>query len=140
MKFLIDANVWFELLHDRAGKEDVMKMLAAAPRRLLATTDFAIHTVGVVVAKKQAQVFATFLEDLIRNEVGVVHLSPTAYRQVIESMRLLKLDFDDAIQYVAAERDDLMIVSLDADFDRTPRGRKTPAQVLAELAAAPPSP
>jgi uncharacterized protein len=69
-----------------------------------------------------------------------VHLSPTAYRQVIESMRLLKLDFDDAIQYVAAERDDLMIVSLDADFDRTPRGRKTPAQVLAELAAATPSP
>jgi hypothetical protein len=30
----------------------------------------------------------------------------------------------------------LKIVSLDADFDRTPRGRLTPAQVLDEIGGA----
>ena len=38
--------------------------------------------------------------------------------------------FDDAYQYVAAEKHNLTLVSFDADFDRTERGRKTPADVL----------
>jgi hypothetical protein len=39
------------------------------------------------------------------------------------------LDFDDAYQYSAAEKYNLTIVSFDSDFDRTPRGRKTPAEI-----------
>jgi hypothetical protein len=31
------------------------------------------------------------------------------------------LDFDDAYQYVVAEKYDLQLVSFDADFDRTER-------------------
>lgn len=42
------------------------------------------------------------------------------------------LDFDDAYQYVAAEKYNLTIVSLDSDFDRTERGRRDPAEVLVE--------
>jgi predicted nucleic acid-binding protein len=34
--------------------------------------------------------------------------------------------------YVAAEKYNLDIVSLDSDFDRTERGRKAPAEVLVE--------
>ncbi len=45
-------------------------------------------------------------------------------------MRRFNLDFDDAYQYVAAKRNDLLLVSLDADFDRTDLGRKTPADLL----------
>ena len=41
-----------------------------------------------------------------------------------------RLDFDDAYQYVAAEFHGLTLVSLDVDFDRTPRGRLTPAAAL----------
>jgi len=44
----------------------------------------------------------------------------------------MKLDFDDAYQYVAAEKHNLTLVSFDADFDRTDRGRKTPAELLEE--------
>jgi len=40
-----------------------------------------------------------------------------------------KLDFDDAYQYIAAEKYDLTIVSFDSDFDRTTRGRKTPSEI-----------
>ena len=37
-----------------------------------------------------------------------------------------------AYQYVAAARDGLIIVSFDGDLDRTPNGKKTPAEILAE--------
>ena len=40
------------------------------------------------------------------------------------------LDFDDAYQYVVAERYGLTIVSFNSDFDRTERGRKTPKDLL----------
>jgi uncharacterized protein len=49
------------------------------------------------------------------------------------------LDFDDAFQYLNAERHGLKIVSFDTDFDRTYLGRMTPEQVLLELSA-PPAP
>jgi predicted nucleic acid-binding protein len=45
-------------------------------------------------------------------------------------IKQFNLDFDDAYQYVAAEKHDLTIVSFDSDFERTGRGRKTPAEVL----------
>ena len=40
------------------------------------------------------------------------------------------LDFDDVYQYVVSGKHDLIIVSLDSDFDRTERGRKTPRDIL----------
>ncbi|GAI81133.1 unnamed protein product [marine sediment metagenome] len=39
------------------------------------------------------------------------------------------LDFDDAYQYVVAEKNGLTIISFDADFDRTEKGRKTPGEI-----------
>lgn len=42
------------------------------------------------------------------------------------------LDSDGAYQYVAAEKHNLTLVSSDADFDRTDRGGKTPAELLEE--------
>jgi len=51
---------------------------------------------------------------------------------VAESARRFGFDFDDAYQYVAAEKHNLILVSFDADFDRTKRGRRTPADILGE--------
>jgi hypothetical protein len=50
----------------------------------------------------------------------------------MSARKRFRLDFDDAYQYVAAEKHDLTLVSFDADFDRTDRGRKTPVDVLGE--------
>ena len=51
-------------------------------------------------------------------------------QRVAEACVAHRLDFDDAYQYVAAELHGLKVVSLDADFDRTPNGRLTPAAAL----------
>jgi hypothetical protein len=49
---------------------------------------------------------------------------------VIDVSQKFSLDFDDAYQYAAAEEQGLILVSFDADFDRTAVGRKTPAAIL----------
>jgi predicted nucleic acid-binding protein len=45
----------------------------------------------------------------------------------------VQLDFGDAYQYVTAEQDGAALVSFDDDFDGTPLGRTTPAQILTSL-------
>jgi uncharacterized protein len=45
-------------------------------------------------------------------------------------MNKFHLDFDDAYQYVAAKRNGLLLVSFDADFDKTDIKRKVPADLL----------
>jgi len=100
----------------------------------LAITDFALHSVGVVLARnKRDDLFVRFISDLLADTgVRYVSLDFADLMAVTETRERLPLDFDDAYQYVAAEKHGLTMVSFDADFDRTERGRKTPAEVLAE--------
>ena len=109
-------------------------LLKAAPPGILAITDFAVHTIGLYLYRDHPELFEAFLEDIVRHRVNTLHLPVSALHRVLEIGRAYSLDFDDSFQYAAAERFDLKLVSFDADFDRTPRGRLTPAQVLTELA------
>lgn len=73
-----------------------------------------------------------FVQDvLVDSAVAVVALQPGAMPRLVDVMQLYRLDFDDAYQYVTAEQRGATVVSFDGDFDRTERGRTTPAQVLA---------
>lgn len=53
-----------------------------------------------------------------------------AHEQIAHFAQQFRLDFDDAYQYALAERYNLIIVSFDSDFDRTPRGRKEPSDLI----------
>ena len=72
-----------------------------------------------------------FLElSTIGTDITILRLDVSGIRRVVETTSRLKLDYDDAYQYVAAELHGLKLVSLDSDFDRTPNGRLTPAAAL----------
>jgi predicted nucleic acid-binding protein len=133
MKYLVDANVWLEAIAAGAHAADAVQLLQSAPPGSLAVTDFSLHTIGLVVTPREPLKFLEFLDDLIRRRVFTLHLTPTDLYTVVERMSSAHLDFDDAFQYVAAKRNDLRIVSFDADFDRSPRGRITPAQAASEI-------
>ena len=63
-------------------------------------------------------------------DVGLVRLEPEDTQGLVDAMKDLGLDFDDAYQYVCSEKYNLTIVSFDGDFDGTGRGRKTPAEIV----------
>jgi predicted nucleic acid-binding protein len=60
----------------------------------------------------------------------VVSLSYEDMGNVIEVSTRFNLDFDDAYQYMVAEKYNLTIISFDSDFDRTELKRKTPREVI----------
>jgi PIN domain. len=51
-------------------------------------------------------------------------------KQLVLIKQKFNLDFDDAYQYVVAEKFGLTIVSFDSDFDKTYFGRKIPNDLI----------
>jgi hypothetical protein len=51
---------------------------------------------------------------------------PEEVLALAEISKRFHLDFDDSYQYAVAQKYGLQILSFDADFDRTEKGRKIP--------------
>jgi len=130
--YLVGTNVWLERLLDQEQSESVGKFLAQAPPATLLLTDFTLHSVGIALTRLEAkEAFIRFVQDVVIDggvQIATVH--PRQVQRLIDVMDAFKLDFDDAYQYVAAENHHATMVSLDSDFDRTDRGRRTPAELL----------
>jgi hypothetical protein len=58
---------------------------------------------------------------------------PEEVLALAEISKRFHLDFDDSYQYAVAQKYGLQILSFDADFDRTEKGRKIPDLKLCGL-------
>ena len=84
-----------------------------------------------VFTKKVWQIpFLNYKDTFYNSEIKLVRLKPPEIEQLIIVTERFNFDFDDAYQYVIAEKYGLTIISFDTDFDRTQRGRKTPAEII----------
>lgn len=72
--------------------------------------------------------FSQLLRELDENRI--IRLTFKDYAEVAYACCNFGLDFDDDYQYVAAKIHNLKLFSLDGDFDRTDRKRKTPKEAL----------
>jgi predicted nucleic acid-binding protein len=130
--YLLDTNIWLERMLEQARSEEVERLLAQVASDQLLITDFSLHSVGVILSRlNRRDEFLSFVQDLfVDGAVGLVSLEPADMERLVAVMSRFGLDFDDAYQYVAAERYDVEIVSFDSDFDGTQRGRVTPAEIV----------
>ena len=108
------------------------RFLERTPGRELFLSDFCLHSIGVVMQRLDRLAgLLLFTQDVFtRAEASLVRLEPDDTERLVAVMEEFRLDYDDAYQYVASEKYDLSIISFDADFDRTARRRRTPADVL----------
>jgi predicted nucleic acid-binding protein len=131
--YLVDTNIWLERLLAQAKSDEAGAFLDHAPSSDFYITDFSFHSICVILARlNKPDVLLEFVRDIfIDGAVNLVSVRPEETTNVIDRMGIFRLDFDDAYQYAAAEKYNLTIVSFDTDFNRTGRGRKTPAEILA---------
>jgi len=134
---IVDTNIWLEQLLGQDRAAEVGEFLAGMPPDSLLMTDFTLHSIGVILTRLQRpEVLSQFVDDVFGGDtVELVSVEPESMPRVVAVINQFRLDFDDAYQYVAAEQDNVGIVSFDGDFDRTDRGRLTPAQALAQALA-----
>jgi len=132
LKFLLDTNIWLEIFLKQSRSFEAKSFLNKAPAGAIFLTDFSLYSIGIsLFDSKQFETFLQFAEDImVRGMVGLIRNEMMDLEKMALVSKKFNLDFDDAYQYVAAEKYDLAIVSFDSDFDRTERGRKTPGQII----------
>jgi uncharacterized protein len=135
LMYLVDTNVWLEVLLEQEKASESQDFLLNADAEDLAITEFSVYSIGVVVGRlKKMGLFRSFIVDTIENAgIRRIRLALEDLVRIPDVMEEEKLDFDDAYQYVAAERHGLSIVSFDGDFDHTRHGRMTPLQTMENL-------
>ena len=132
MKLLVDTNVFLEIILEQEKAAEAKALLTKTEEHQFYISDYSVHSIGLLLfRRKQHDVFREFLNDVLRQAgTSVVSLPADSLGSAIEAAQRYNLDFDDAYQYAAAENHGLTIVSFDADFDRTERGRKAPSEAL----------
>jgi len=130
--YLLDTSIILELLLDQEKADDVEQLLRETQSGRLHLTEFTLYSLGIILTRRKLQdTFLQALDELLgTGTVRLVRLLVRDMKAVVDASRRFNLDFDDAYQYAAAEKRSLEIVSFHRDFDRTPRGRKTPTEIL----------
>lgn len=113
--FLIDTNVFLEILLGQENKETCKEFLDANVGNHF-ISDFSLHSIGVILFKKdKEELFKMFLEDVI-TKVNIATLQRDLYQDLTVVKNELNLDFDDAYQFKLAEEYGLTVITMDKDF------------------------
>lgn len=130
--YLVDTNVWLERLLDQARSEEVGQFFNHIPSEQLFISDFSFHSIAVILNRlDKMEALLYFVQDAFMDSaVVLIHLNPKDTQRLVDVIEQFALDFDDAYQYVSAEKYNLTIVSYDSDFNRTEQGKKTPLEIL----------
>jgi predicted nucleic acid-binding protein len=133
--YLVDTNVWLERLLNQAKSDEVGKFLSVVSSRELYVTDFAFHSICVILTRlARTKVLLDFVQDVfVDGEVNLLSIKPSDAHLLVEAIDTHKFDFDDAYQYVAVKQNELTLISFDTDFDRIANIRKTPSDISREI-------
>ena len=132
VRYLVDTNVWLERLLDQDKSEIVSKFLNTIPVNQLFISDFAVHSIGVILSKlKKLDTLRMFLYDLfINGQIELLTLEPHDLIDVTNNIQKHNLDFDDSYQFTVAEKYALTLVTFDKDFKVIGLKRKTPQDII----------
>jgi predicted nucleic acid-binding protein len=129
--YLLDTNIFLEILLGQEQAESVKALFAKISPLSLHVSDFSLHSIGILLFRRNLhEVYVRLIEDAIINlGITVLRLNAEDVPAMAAFSQRFRLDFDDAYQYGVAEKYGLAIMSFDADFDRTEKGRVTPDKI-----------
>jgi len=132
VRFLVDTNVWLELLLGQEKSDIASRFFDLIPTEELFVSDFSVHSIGVILSRlKKNDVFDMFINDLfIHGQLEQLALDPVDLLEVNSNIRKYKLDFDDSYQFTISQKFDLTIVTFDKDFNIRGIKKKSPDEVI----------
>ena len=132
--YLIDTNIFLELLLDRERREECEKFLSKVENGEIIgfITSFSLHSIAIILEKlKGLQAYRKFLEVILNFEGLIIYsTTPKDEIEICEIAKKFNLTFDDALHYYVARQFNLTLVSFDKDFDRTDIKRKEPKEII----------
>ena len=115
MNYLVDTNIFLEILLNQAGRKKCETFLQGEQGAAW-ISDFTLHSIGVLLFRqKRPELFDKFAADTLP-QFTILSLSETGYSQLAEVNTRHGLDFDDAYQFAVARENNLTIATQDKDF------------------------
>ncbi|NWF95656.1 MAG: type II toxin-antitoxin system VapC family toxin [Candidatus Thorarchaeota archaeon] len=132
MRYLVDTNVFLEVLLEQADATAARRFLKETEPERLVLSDFTLHSIGIILLRHERPgLLKEFVQDVVvRAALGVHGLRPDDLSEVADISARFTMDFDDSYQYLLAKKQHLQIVSYDSHFDRTDLRRVTPSDAL----------
>ncbi len=116
MRHLIDTNVLLELIFQ--GRHFAKCKSFIEQNDNFYITDFAVNSAGVMLFRNNEfilwKAFLQFVEPF-----EIISLSNSEKQKLISVSLQMKLDYDDAYQWLAAKNNGCALVTLDKDFSKT---------------------
>lgn len=136
---LIDTNIIIEIAFNQKRAEECKKLLNAIDQRAFEkevyVTRFALSAIEAMSSKQPPNFLREFLLLILEDKIKIFDLKVEDDLMVNSVHSDLGLDFDDAVQYVAANRLGTWLITFDKDFKSKGLIVKTPAEVLKEILA-----
>ncbi len=120
MNYLVDTNVFLEILLNQAGRKKCEAFLQGE-KGAAWISDFTLHAIGVLLFRqKRPELFGQFAADMLP-QLTILSLSEAGYSRLAEINIRHGLDFDDAYQFSVAQENKLAVATQDKDFQRVQR-------------------
>ncbi|MFB6199411.1 MAG: type II toxin-antitoxin system VapC family toxin [Candidatus Nanohaloarchaea archaeon] len=131
--YLIDSNIFLEILLKQENKEDCKEVLGKVAEGEIhgVVSKFTVHGIEGMLTEEPAALdkFMTNITSIVNLQISDTTIQEE--KQILEIAKNSSLDFDDALQYSVAQRENIeKIISYDTDFDETDLKRVEPGELL----------
>ena len=137
---LIDSNIIVEIGRKQDKNRVCGDFLNSIKEGMISeeifVTQFALHAIEALISDIDSNLIKDFLLLIYQGFIKTYHSKIEDDLMAMSVKKDLNLDFDDAVQFIAANKLGTYLVTYDKDFSNTSLQTKTPEEVLEELAAA----
>lgn len=131
---LIDTNIVIEIAKRQKHYQECVDLLNAISQKCLGETayitKFTLNAIEALLSRFDSRFLKKILIMIYQGTIQICDLDIQDDLMILSSLNELGLDFDDATQFLAANKLKTYIVTLDKDFKKTGIEIKTPAQAL----------
>ena len=114
--YLLDTNILLEILLNQRKAEKCKEFIDHNIEELI-ISDFSLHSIGVILLRyEKEEAFNIFMDD-IAPTFKILSLPLSLYSHIYELKRNYDLDFDDAYNFKISEFFNLILVTMDKDFE-----------------------
>lgn len=134
---LIDTNIILEILFKQENGQDCLDLLDLIDQQKIPEkvylTKFSLSAIQAACKKGETEFLKELLLLIYQNKIRLCKMDITDDLMINSVRKDLGLDFDDAMQFVAAQKAGTYIVTYDKHFIGKPIQIKSPKQVLKKV-------
>lgn len=134
---LIDTNIIIEIARKQKHYQECVDLLNAINQKSLGETvyitSFTLNAIEALISRFDNRFLKKILLMIYQGSIEICDLNIQDDLMILSSLNELGLDFDDATQFLAANKLATYIVTLDKDFKKTGIKLKTPKEVLKKV-------